>query len=141
MDWLRSEAFPMPEYKTSLSAGFDIQADTQGQEIEILPGEWKLIKTGLYLTEFFPSNAYLQVVSRSGLTLKAGLVVSNAPGIVDADFSNEIGVILRNVSKDTATIFHGDRIAQGVVSPFVRCIGVPVKDTERGLGGFGHSGV
>ena len=130
----------LPEYATAQSAGMDLRADIESSAL-LLPGERKLIPTGLHIQ--LPKGYEAQVRPRSGLALKYGITVLNSPGTVDADFTGNIGVILINLSDQPFTIEPGDRIAQMVV---LKCEQVQfmltdsLDTTERGEGGFGHTG-
>lgn len=129
----------IPVRSTAHASCFDLHADAEGS---IGPGERALIKTGLSVA--VPPGFEVQVRSRSGLALKQGIIVLNSPGTVDADYRGEVGVILINLGKDTFTYKRGDRIAQMGVYRVEMCPAVEVQvleDTERGSGGFGHTGV
>ena len=133
---------PMPEYKTPGSAGMDLRAYLPKDYIILQPGQRAPIPTGLYIE--LPQGYEAQVRSRSGLSIKNGLVVLNAPGTVDSDYRGEICVILMNMGSEEVTIHNGDRIAQLVIAPVVQVeIEEVLKlgDTERGEGGFGHTGI
>lgn len=130
---------PLPEYKTSGAAGMDLQA-VHGEVLR--PGVRALIRTGLKI--LLPEGWEAQVRSRSGLALKQGVIVLNAPGTVDADYRGEIGVILFNAGREMAIISPGDRIAQLVIAPAPQALimaGTVGDDTDRGAGGFGSTGV
>jgi dUTP pyrophosphatase len=123
------------EYKTRLSAGFDLVA---AEDVVILPGDWVAVGTGLYIaraTEF----ETLEIRPRSGLAYKYGVTVLNSPGTIDADYPDEIKVILINHGKEPFAIQAGDRIAQGVLTDYKRIENVPVKEVVR-TGGFGSTG-
>lgn len=131
----------LPEYKTPLSAGMDLRAFIC-EGVEIRPMERKLIPTGIKIQ--LPEGFEAQVRPRSGLALKHGVTVLNAPGTVDADYKGEIGVLLINLSQDTFFIEPNDRIAQLVIARHETVEWVEVEeldDSERGEGGFGHSGI
>lgn len=131
----------LPKYQTPQSAGMDLRADI-AETIELKPLERKLIPTGLHIQ--IPDGYEAQVRPRSGLALKRGITVLNTPGTVDGDFTGNIGVILVNISDTPFIINPGERIAQLVISPVVQAELVEVKEleeTERGDGGFGHTGV
>lgn len=131
----------LPKYQTPQSAGMDLRADIV-EAIKLKPLERKLIPTGLHIQ--IPDGYEAQVRPRSGLALKYGITVLNTPGTVDGDFTGNIGVILINLSDTTFIINPGERIAQLVISPVVQAELVEVKElkeTERGDGGFGHTGV
>lgn len=131
---------PLPEYKTVQSAGMDLRAFI-AEPIVLKPLERKLIPTGLYIA--LPDGYEAQIRPRSGLALKNGITVLNTPGTIDADYRGEIGVILINLSDTEFTIESGDRICQMVIQKIEQpeMIEVSVLDeTERGDGGFGHTG-
>ncbi|HMT65966.1 MAG TPA: dUTP diphosphatase [Bacteroidales bacterium] len=131
---------PLPAYETEHSAGMDLRAFTGGP-VTIRPMERKLIPTGLYIE--LPVGFEAQVRPRSGLAIRHGITVLNSPGTIDADYRGEIGVILINTSEIDYTINDVARIAQMIISQYVK---VKLKKAEsiemtvRGEGGFGHSG-
>lgn len=130
----------LPKYATAGSAGMDIRANIE-QPIVLKPLERCLVPTGLHIA--LPEGYEAQIRPRSGLALKKGLTVLNSPGTIDADFRGEIGVILINLSSEGFTINDGERIAQMVIARYEQAEWEPVEtldDTERGTGGFGHSG-
>lgn len=131
---------PLPEYKTKLSAGMDIRANLS--EIVVLqPLERKLIPTGLFIE--LPEGYEAQMRPRSGLALNEGLGLLNSPGTIDADYRGEIGIIAVNLSNNAISIKDGDRIAQMVINKVEQAEWLEVKElgnTERGAGGFGHTG-
>ena len=130
----------LPKYTTIGSAGMDIRANIE-VPIDIPPMNRRLIPTGLYIQ--LPLGYEAQVRPRSGLALKQGLTVLNTPGTIDADYRGEIGVILINLSNEVQSINPGDRIAQIVIAKheIAELIETDILDeTERGEGGFGHSG-
>ena len=131
----------LPEYKTPLSAGMDLRANIS-ETVELRPMERKLIPTGIKIQ--LPEGYEAQVRPRSGLALKHGITVLNAPGTIDADYRNEIGVILINLSQNTFFVEPNDRIAQLVIAKHETAEWVEVdvlNDSERGEQGFGHTGV
>jgi dUTP pyrophosphatase len=131
---------PLPEYKTSLSAGMDLRANLE-EPIALKPLERSLVPTGLFVE--LPAGYEAQIRPRSGLALKEGLTILNAPGTIDADYRGEIGVILINLSSGTVQVNDGDRICQMVINKIeqVQLEQVEVlEETERGEGGFGHTG-
>lgn len=131
---------PLPAYATAGSSGVDIRANIE-QAIEIKPLERVLVPTGLYFE--MPENLEAQVRPRSGLAIKQGLTCLNTPGTIDADYRGEVKVILINLSNDIQTIQNGDRIAQVVFQQVEKVQFVQVNElnqTERGAGGFGHTG-
>lgn len=132
--------FPLPAYQTELSAGVDLMAAV-AEEVSLLPGEIRLIPTGIKLA--VPDGYEAQVRPRSGLALKHGISMVNCVGTIDADYRGEIGVILINHGKEAFVIRRGDRIAQLVVNPIMQAVFYEVEElnqTERGEGGFGHTG-
>lgn len=131
----------LPEYATVQSAGVDLRANLDSPVV-LKPMERKLIPTGLYMS--LPSGVEAQVRPRSGLAIKKGITVLNSPGTIDADYRGEICVILINLSQEDFTINDGERIAQMVLARHEQAEWIPVEtldETERGTGGFGHSGV
>ena len=132
---------PLPAYATEQSAGMDLRADID-EPITLHPMERRLIGTGLYIS--LPVGFEAQVRPRSGLALKHGITVLNSPGTIDADYRGEIKVLLVNLSTEEFVINAGERIAQMVVARHetVRFVEVSeLDDTERGAGGYGHTGV
>ena len=131
---------PLPAYATVQSAGMDLRANTE-DPIVLQPMERKLIPTGLYIA--LPPGYEAQVRPRSGLALKHGITVLNAPGTIDADYRGEVGVLLINLSKEAFTVNDGERIAQMVIARHEQAELVTVEaldETERGAGGYGHTG-
>lgn len=131
----------LPAYATKLSAGMDIRANLS-EPIKLEPMGRCLVPTGLYLA--LPAGFEAQIRPRSGLALKKGITVLNTPGTIDADYRGEICIILVNLSSDAFVIEDGERIAQMVIARHeqVEWRAVEVLDeTERGAGGFGHTGV
>ncbi|MCX5750499.1 MAG: dUTP diphosphatase [Candidatus Saganbacteria bacterium] len=131
---------PLPKYMSDHAAGMDLYAAVT-EELTIAPGGWKLVPTGLSIA--LPEGFEAQVRPRSGLALKQGISVLNTPGTVDADYRGEVGVILMNHSKQDLAIKRGDRIAQMIVNKIekIEFEEVPeLPDTNRGAGGFGHTG-
>jgi dUTP pyrophosphatase len=132
---------PLPAYATPQSAGMDLRANID-EPITLRPMERRLIPTGLHIA--LPAGYEAQVRPRSGLALKHGLTVLNAPGTVDADYRGEVGVLLINLGDKDFVINDGERIAQMVIARHENAdfIAVEVLDeTERGEGGYGHTGV
>lgn len=130
----------LPEYATPLSAGMDLRANIS-ESIILQPLERRLIPTGIFLQ--LPEGYECQIRPRSGLALKHGITVLNSPGTIDADYRGEVCVILANMSSQPFTIEKGERICQMVVARHasVNWEEVDVLDeTERGAGGFGHTG-
>ncbi len=132
---------PLPEYATEQSAGVDLRANIDAP-IVLSPLQRILVPTGLHIA--LPVGYEAQVRPRSGLALKKGITVLNAPGTIDADYRGEIGAILINLSNEDFVIEDGERIAQLVIAKHEKAEFVPVEvldDTERGEGGYGHTGV
>lgn len=132
---------PLPHYATTQSAGMDIRANLD-QPIVLKPLQRCLVPTGLFMA--LPEGFEAQIRPRSGLALKKGVTVLNTPGTIDADYRGEVGIILINLSQEDFIIEDGERIAQMVIAKYEQAewIAVDVLDeTERGAGGFGHSGV
>ena len=132
---------PMPTYATSQSAGMDLRANLE-EPVVLHPMERRLIPTGLHIA--LPEGYEAQVRPRSGLALKHGLTVLNAPGTIDADYRGEIGVVLINLSQEDFTINDGERIAQLVVARYEQVefsLVETLDETERGEDGYGHTGV
>ena len=132
---------PLPEYGTAQAAGLDVRANLT-ETITLKPLQRILIPTGLFLE--LPAGFECQVRPRSGLAVKNGISVVNSPGTVDADYRGEVKVILINLSNESFTLNHGDRIAQFVFAKYEQANFIKVKElseTERGTGGFGHTGV
>ena len=131
----------LPAYATSQSAGMDLRANLDAP-VTLHPLERRLIPTGLHIA--LPEGYEAQVRPRSGLALKHGLTVLNTPGTIDADYRGEIGVVLINLSQEDFTINDGERIAQMVIARHDQGDFVLVEEldeTERGSGGYGHTGV
>lgn len=132
---------PLPTYATPQSAGMDLRANIDAP-VTLRPMERKLIPTGLYMA--LPEGYEAQVRPRSGLALKHGLTVLNSPGTIDSDYRGEVMVLLVNLSGDDFTVNDGERIAQMVIARHETAQFETVSqldDTERGAGGYGHTGV
>ena len=132
---------PLPRYESAQAAGMDIRCHL-AEPVTLQPLERKLLPTGLYIE--LPIGYEAQIRPRSGLALKRGLTVLNTPGTIDADYRGEIGVILINLSNEPQTIEPGERICQMVIAKHEQPELVQVRvlsETQRGAGGFGHSGV
>ncbi|MFZ5939115.1 MAG: dUTP diphosphatase [Bacteroidota bacterium] len=130
----------LPAYSTQLSAGLDLRANLE-QEIVLKPLQRVLVPTGLYIE--LPVGFEAQIRPRSGLALKHGVTVLNTPGTIDADYRGEIGVILVNLSDKDFVIVDGERICQMVIARHEKVEWNSVESlesTERGAGGFGHTG-
>lgn len=131
----------LPTYATPQSAGMDLRANIEAP-ITLRPMERRLIPTGLHIA--LPEGYEAQVRPRSGLALKHGLTVLNSPGTIDADYRGEVGVLLINLSQEDFVINDGERIAQLVIARHEQADFVVVEEldqTERGEGGYGHTGV
>jgi len=131
---------PLPEYQTEGSSGMDLRADIDG-EIILNPGDIKFIPTGLMIS--IPYGYEGQIRPRSGLALRHGIGMVNSPGTIDPDYRGEVGIILINWGKKPFKIKRGDRIAQLLITKVYRAnlIETDTLDiTERGTGGFGHTG-
>ncbi len=137
---VNKSAHALPEYATELSAGMDLRANLS-ESVILKPLERKLIPTGLFIE--LPEGYEAQIRPRSGLALKKGITVLNTPGTIDADYRGEIGVILINLSSEKFEVTDGERICQMVIANHsqVKWKAVEVlEDSERGTGGFGHTG-
>ena len=131
----------LPAYATPQSAGMDLRANLEAP-VTLHPLERRLIPTGLHIA--LPEGYEAQVRPRSGLALKHGLTVLNTPGTIDADYRGEIGVVLINLSQEDFVVNDGERIAQMVIARHEQAEFVEVEvldETERGEGGYGHTGV
>lgn len=131
---------PLPEYATSGSAGMDLRANLDAPVI-LHPMERSLIPTGLFIE--LPEGYEAQVRPRSGLAIKQGITCLNSPGTVDSDYRGELKVILINLSNTVQQINHGERIAQMVIAKTERAVFYQVEQlnsSQRGEGGFGHTG-
>lgn len=134
------EGLPLPSYATPGSAGLDLLAAV-GDPVEIAPGRRALIPTGLAME--LPEGYEAQIRPRSGLALKHGITVLNAPGTVDSDYRGEVSVLLVNLGDQSVRIARGERIAQMVVAPVTRVMfheQSSLSDTVRGVGGYGSTG-
>lgn len=131
----------LPQYATTLSAGLDLRANLS-EPITLKPLQRALVPTGLYIA--LPQGYEAQIRPRSGLALKKGITVLNSPGTIDADYRGEIGVILVNLSDTDFVVEDGERICQMVIARHEQIVWNEVSsldETERGSGGFGHTGV
>ncbi|MBF6628369.1 MAG: dUTP diphosphatase [Proteiniphilum sp.] len=131
---------PLPEYATAYAAGMDLRANLE-QPVVLKPLERSLIPTGIYIQ--LPAGYEAQIRPRSGLAVKHGISIVNAPGTVDADYRGEIRVILVNLSNEDFIINDGERICQMVIAQHAHVQWERVdalEETERGAGGFGHTG-
>lgn len=140
IDIVNTSHHPLPQYATPLSAGLDLRANLDAP-VTLGPLERRLIPTGLSIA--LPEGFEAQVRPRSGLALKHGISLVNTPGTIDADYRGEIGVLLINLSAEPFVVNDGERIAQLVIARHERAEWNPtdvLSETERGTGGFGHSG-
>jgi len=131
---------PLPAYATALSAGMDLRANLN-EPVTLKPLERKLVPTGLFIE--LPAGYEAQIRPRSGLAIKKGITVLNTPGTIDADYRGEICVILINLSADDFVIEDGERICQMIIASHSQAEWIEVQElaeTERGAGGFGHTG-
>ena len=132
---------PLPEYATPGSAGMDLRANIDAP-ITLAPGERKLIPTGIHIA--LPVGCEAQVRPRSGLALKHGIGLANMLGTVDSDYRADVGVILINLGQENFVVNDGDRIAQMVIAKYETAeweVAEELDKTERGEGGYGHTGV
>ena len=138
---INSSHHPLPSYSTPLSAGMDVRAFLN-EPVTIAPLQRALIPTGLRIA--LPEGYECQLRPRSGLALKHGITLLNSPGTIDADYRGEIGVILVNLSSESFVVNDGERICQMVIAPYTQAHFDAVDSldsTERGEGGFGHTGI
>jgi len=147
VSWLddADPSIALPQYETAGSAGADIRAnfatDLRDSGLTLAPGGRSLIPTGVRIE--IPNGYEVQVRPRSGLALKHGITIPNAPGTIDSDYRGPLGVILMNLGTEPFNIAHGDRIAQMVIAPVVQAafeVSADLSDTARGAGGFGSTG-
>jgi len=139
-DWADT-TLPLPSYETAGAAGMDLRTDLRGGSVTLAPLERALLPTGLLME--IEQGYELQIRPRSGLALKQGITLLNAPGTIDSDYRGEVGVILINLSAAPVTLSHGDRIAQAVLASVSRAditLVDALGDTVRGAGGFGSTG-
>lgn len=132
---------PFPSYQTSGAAGMDVLADTDHKRLIVKPNQRLLVKTGLCFE--IPKGYEVQIRPRSGLALKHGVTLVNAPGTIDSDYRGEVGVILINFGDKDFQINHGDRIAQMVFASVIQCGIVETEilsETKRNQSGFGSTG-
>ena len=132
---------PLPQYMTSMASGLDLPAAVDG-EVTLGPGEYRMISTGLRL--IIPPGYEGQVRPRSGLAARYGVTLLNSPGTIDADYRGVVHVVLINLGPEAFTIHRGDRIAQIVFSRVIRAEFKEISEipeTDRGEGGFGHTGM
>ena len=132
---------PLPQYMSDHAAGMDLCAACD-ENVQIAPGEIRLVPCGFYMA--VPVGYEAQVRPRSGLAMKHGITLPNAPGTIDADYRGEVCVILGNMGREVFTVSRGMRIAQMVIAPVTRAaieLTDQLDETRRGDGGFGHTGV
>jgi len=137
----KSEGLALPHKASAGSSGFDLLACVEA-DLEVAPGEFALVPTGICVE--IPHGYEAQVRPRSGLALRSGVTVLNTPGTIDSDYRGEVGVILVNLSKSAFQIRRGDRIAQMVFASVCDAVLEEAPDldqSDRGGGGFGHTGV
>lgn len=136
-------ALGLPTYETEGAAGADLRANLiEKQAVEMPPGRRVLIPTGLRMA--IPAGYEVQIRPRSGLAMKHGITLVNAPGTIDSDYRGAVGVLMVNLGQEYFTVTHGMRIAQMVVAPVIRASfkTAPLLDvTSRGTGGFGSTGL
>lgn len=140
LDGAEPEGLNPPAYQTTGSAGMDARANVQ-EDLTLPPGEIAMVSTGFAVA--LPEGYEMQVRPRSGLAIKHGVTVVNAPGTIDSDYRGEVKIGLINLGASPHTIRRGDRIAQLVVAPVCRAelrVTQQLDDTVRGSGGFGHTG-
>ena len=138
---IKSLSGSVPSYETEGSAGMDLRA-FEKEPVLIRPGERKLIHTGLYM-EIEPGYE-VQIRARSGLALKQGICLANGIGTIDSDYRGEVGILLMNAGRDDFVVHNGDRIAQMVVLKYEKAEIIQseeLSETNRGSGGFGHTGI
>ena len=131
---------PLPSYETSGSAGIDLRAALT-EPVSLKPLQRALIPTGMYME--LPKGYEAQIRPRSGLAIKKGLSLLNTPGTIDSDYRGEIKIIMINLSNETAQVHHGERIAQMIINKYEKATFTEVdelSETDRGEGGFGHTG-
>ncbi|HBG58098.1 dUTP diphosphatase [Proteiniphilum sp. UBA1028] len=137
---VNSSRHPLPEYATAFAAGMDLRANVS-QPVVLKPLERALVPTGIYIE--LPIGFEAQIRPRSGLAIKHGIGIVNAPGTIDADYRGEIRVILVNLSNEEYVVNDGERICQMVIAQHAMVEWEQVdslEETERGAGGFGHTG-
>lgn len=135
-----NEDVPLPQYMTEHAAGMDVCAAVK-EPVVLQPGETKLIPTGMAIA--VPPGYEAQIRPRSGLALKKSISIMNAPGTIDADYRGEVGIILTNFGNEPFTVNRGERICQMIIAPVVMAtlkVVAELPSTERGSGGFGHTG-
>jgi len=141
LKYVREIDWSPPQYESDGAAGMDIRAFVEGGLFTLKPMQRTLVATGLSIE--IPQGYEMQIRPRSGLALKQGVTMVNAPGTIDSDYRGEIGVILINLGETDFELRHGERIAQMILAPVTRCTWVVVDgldETNRGAGGFGSTG-
>ncbi len=134
------EDLPLPAYETAHAAGMDLRAAVR-EPLTLVPGQREIVPTGLRIA--LPEGYEAQVRPRSGLAFRHGISLLNSPGTIDADYRGEIRIIVANLGHEPFTVARGDRIAQLIIAPVTRvhwALTDTLDDTERGVGGFGHTG-
>ena len=137
---VRQPGAQLPRYMTEHAAGMDIHAAV-AEDIIIKPGERVLVGTGLAVA--IPPGYEAQIRPRSGLAIRDGITLLNSPGTIDADYRGEIKIIIINHGRENFIVRSGDRLAQMIISPVVRCVWEEkheLDESQRGSGGFGHTG-
>ena len=137
---VRQPGAQLPRYMTEHAAGMDIHAAV-AEDIIIKPGERVLVGTGLFIA--IPPGYEAQVRPRSGLAIRNGITLLNSPGTIDADYRGEIKIIMINHGREDFMVKSGDRLAQMIIAPVVRCVceeKQELDESQRGSGGFGHTG-
>ena len=135
------EDVPLPQYMSAYAAGMDVCAACD-EDVSLAPGEIRLVPCGFYMA--IPAGYEAQLRPRSGLAIRHGITLPNAPGTIDADYRGEVCVILGNMGREEFVVRRGMRIAQMVIAPVIQAVVEQVDvldDTRRGEGGFGHTGV
>lgn len=138
---INTSGYELPAYATQASAGMDVRASVT-EAVTLPPLGRALIPTGLRIA--LPEGYECQIRPRSGLALRNGITILNSPGTIDADYRGEIGIIIINLGSEPFTVNPGERIAQMVIAPVTQAVWEPctrLDDTDRGDGGFGHTGV
>lgn len=131
---------PLPQYSTEFSAGMDLRANLE-EAIVLDPGRRVLVPTGMFIE--LPPNYEAQIRPRSGLALKKGITVLNTPGTIDSDYRGEVGIILINLSEESFVIKDGERICQMIIAKHEKIEWdetIELNSSNRGNGGFGHTG-
>ena len=138
---LRDFDWALPKYESQGAAGMDVRAFVDSRSVTLKPLERVLVPTGLAME--IPKGYEMQIRPRSGLAIKHGITMVNAPGTIDSDYRGEVGIILINLSNNDFEIQHGERVAQMVLAPVTRCTWIEtdnLEETRRGSGGFGSTG-